>query len=85
MPRRLPTMPPPWFFRDPRESPDSIFQRLAVLDAHGARVVGADVDLANAARTPIRRDRTVVGYLALTPLQGLESEADRASWRGSRA
>jgi len=78
MPRRLPTMPPPWFFRDPRESPDSIFQRLAVLDAHGARVVGADVDLANAARTPIRRDRTVIGYLALTPLQGLESEADRA-------
>ncbi|HEX7864897.1 MAG TPA: ATP-binding protein [Variovorax sp.] len=78
MPRRLPTMPPPWFFRDPREMPDSIFQRLAVLDAHGVRVVGADVDLANAARTPIRRDRSVIGYLALTPLQGLESEADRA-------
>ncbi len=77
-PRRLPTMPPPWFFRDPRDMPDSIFQRLAVLDAHGARVVGAEVDLANAARTPIRRDRTVIGYLALTPLQGLESEADRA-------
>ena len=77
-PRRLPTMPPPWFFRDPRDMPDSIFQRLALLDAHGARVVGAEVDLANAARTPIRRDRTVIGYLALTPVQGLESEADRA-------
>ncbi|SEM49033.1 two-component system, OmpR family, sensor histidine kinase BaeS [Variovorax sp. YR750] len=77
-PRRLPTVPPPWFFRDPRDMPDSIFQRLALLDAHGSRVVGAEVDLANAARTPIRRDRTVIGYLALTPLQGLESEADRA-------
>ncbi|WP_432727392.1 ATP-binding protein [Variovorax sp. W6] len=78
VPRRLPTMPPPWFFRDPREMPDSIFQRLALLDAHGARVVGAEGDLANAARIPIRRERSVIGYLALTPLQGLESEADRA-------
>jgi len=78
VPRRLPTMPPPWFFRDPREMPDSIFQRLALLDAHGARVVGAEGDLASAARIPIRRDRSVIGYLALTPMQGLESEADRA-------
>ncbi len=78
VPRRFPTMPPPWFFRDPREMPDSIFQRLAVLDARGARVVGAEGDFANAARVPIRRDRSVIGYLALMPLQGLESEADRA-------
>lgn len=78
VPRRLPTLPPPWLFPDPREMPDSIFQRMAVLDAHGARVVGANVDLSDAARTPIRRDRSVIGYLALTPLRGLESEADRA-------
>ncbi|MFS2102726.1 ATP-binding protein [Variovorax sp. Varisp85] len=78
LPRRGPAMPPPWPFPDLREMPDSIFQRLAVLDAHGARVVGANVDLENAARTPIRRDRTVIGYLALTPMRGLESEADRA-------
>ncbi|MET3479573.1 ATP-binding protein [Variovorax atrisoli] len=78
VPRRFPTMPPPWFFRDPREMPDSIFQRLAVLDARGARVVGAEGDFANAARVPIRRDRSVIGYLALMPLEGLESEADRA-------
>ncbi|MGN8081523.1 ATP-binding protein [Variovorax sp. 22077] len=84
VPRRFPTMPPPWFFRDPREMPDSIFQRLAVLDARGARVVGAEGDFANAARVPIRRDRSVIGYLALMPLQGLESEADRAFvWRQS--
>lgn len=78
LPRRLPAMPPPWFFPDPREMADSIFQRLAVLDAQGVRVVGASVDLENAARLPIRRGRSVIGYLALTPMQGLESEADRA-------
>ncbi|RQO57919.1 two-component sensor histidine kinase [Variovorax sp. KBW07] len=70
--------PPPWFFPDPRELADSIFQRLAVLDAKGERVVGATVDLENAARLPIRRNKSVVGYLALAPVQGLESEADRA-------
>ncbi|QNK69135.1 ATP-binding protein [Variovorax sp. PAMC26660] len=78
LPRRLPSMPPPWFFPDPREMADSIFQRLAVLDAKGVRVVGASVDLENAARLPIRRGRSVIGYLALTPMQALESEADRA-------
>jgi two-component system sensor histidine kinase BaeS len=79
LPRRfLAGPPPPWFFPDPRELADSIFQRLAVLDAQGARVVGASVDLENAARLPIRRNKSVVGYLALAPVQGLESEADRA-------
>ncbi|MGJ7529611.1 ATP-binding protein [Variovorax sp. GB1P17] len=78
LPHRLPSMPPPWFFPDPREMADSIFQRLAVLDAKGVRVVGASVDLENAARLPIRRGRSVIGYLALTPVQDLESEADRA-------
>jgi two-component system sensor histidine kinase BaeS len=79
LPRRFPAgPPPPWFFPDPRELADSIFQRLAVLDAQGARVVGATIDLENSARLPIRRGRSVVGYLALAPVQGLESEADRA-------
>ncbi|MGJ7614654.1 MULTISPECIES: ATP-binding protein [unclassified Variovorax] len=82
LPRRLPGMPPgmppPWVFPDPRGMHDAIYQRLAVLDANGARVVGADIDLPNAARMPIRHNKSVVGYLALAPLQGLESEADRA-------
>ncbi len=81
LPRRVPGfpgMPPPWVFPDPRGMHDAIYQRLAVLDASGARVVGADMDLANAARMPIRHNKSVVGYLALAPLQGLESEADRA-------
>ncbi|SFQ72684.1 two-component system, OmpR family, sensor histidine kinase BaeS [Variovorax sp. OK605] len=81
LPRRapgIPGMPPPWLFPDPRGMHDSIFQRIAVLDARGARVVGADIDLANAARMPIRHNKSVIGYLALAPVQGLESEADRA-------
>jgi two-component system sensor histidine kinase BaeS len=78
LPRRFSPMPPPWFFPDPREAADSIYQRLAVVDAQGAHVVGAKVDQENAARLPIRHGRSVVGYLVLAPLQGLESEADRA-------
>ncbi|RIX74197.1 ATP-binding protein [Acidovorax cavernicola] len=78
LPRRFGMPPPPWFFPDPRGAPDSIYRRLAVLDAQGALVVGATLDQATAARLPIRRGRSVVGYLALAPVQGLESEADRA-------
>jgi two-component system sensor histidine kinase BaeS len=78
LPRRFGMMPPPWFLPDPRGAADSIYQRLAVLDAQGALVVGATIDPENAARMPIRRGRSVIGYLALAPMQGLESEADRA-------
>ncbi|MET3443188.1 two-component system sensor histidine kinase BaeS [Variovorax paradoxus] len=78
MPRRFSPPPPPWFFPDLREAADSIYQRLAVIDAHGAHVVGAKIDQENAARLPIRHGRSVVGYLLLAPMQGLESEADRA-------
>ncbi|MBJ2155586.1 ATP-binding protein [Variovorax sp. IB41] len=78
LPRRFSMPPPPWFFPDPRSAADSIYQRLAVLDAQGALVVGATIDFENAARMPIRRGRSVVGYLALAPAQGFESEADRA-------
>ncbi|QOF77449.1 ATP-binding protein [Variovorax sp. 38R] len=77
LPRRF-AMPPPGFFPGLSGPPDSIYRRLALLDAQGAWVVGATLDLATAARLPIRRGRTVVGYLALAPVQGLESEADRA-------
>jgi len=78
LPRRFSMPPPPWFFPDPRSAADSIYQRLAVLDAHGTPVVGATIDFESAARLPIRRGRSVVGYLALAPAQGFESEADRA-------
>ncbi|BEP60295.1 ATP-binding protein [Variovorax sp. V213] len=78
LPKRFVPLPPPWSFPDPREAADSIYQRLAVVDAQGARVVGAQVDQENAARLPLRHGRSVVGYLMLAPVQGLESEADRA-------
>ncbi|HWT20100.1 MAG TPA: HAMP domain-containing protein, partial [Variovorax sp.] len=78
LPRRFPPPPPLGFFPDPREAADSIFQRLGVVDAHGVHVVGTKVDQENAARLPIRHGRSVVGYLVLAPMQGLESEADRA-------
>ena len=78
LPKRYAPLPPPWLFPDPREAADSIYQRLAVVDAQGAHVVGAKVDQENAARLPLRHGRSVVGYLVLAPVQGLESEADRA-------
>ncbi|MDQ0568561.1 two-component system sensor histidine kinase BaeS [Variovorax paradoxus] len=78
LPRRFGPPPPPWFFPDSREAADSIYQRLGVIDAQGAHVVGAQVDDEDAARLPLRHGRSVVGYLVLAPVQGLESEADRA-------
>lgn len=78
LPRRYAPPPPPWLYPDPREAADSIYQRLGVVDAAGVRVVGATVDNASAARLKIRRGNDVVGYLVLAPVEGLDSEADRA-------
>ncbi|CAN5841961.1 ATP-binding protein [soil metagenome] len=78
LPRRYAPPPPPWLYPDPREAADSIYQRLGVVDAAGVRVVGATVDNASAARLKIKRGNDVVGYLVLAPVEGLDSEADRA-------
>jgi two-component system sensor histidine kinase BaeS len=78
LPRRYAPPPPPWLFPDPREAADSIYQRLGVVDTAGVRVVGASVDFASAARLNIKRGDDVVGYLVLAPVEGLDSEADRA-------
>ncbi len=78
LPRRFAPPPPPWLYPDPREAADSIYQRLGVIDAAGVRVVGAVVDNASAARLKIKRGNDVVGYLVLAPVEGLDSEADRA-------
>ncbi|MBT2320983.1 HAMP domain-containing protein [Variovorax paradoxus] len=77
LPRRYMPPPAPGFFSDPREAADSIYQRLGVVDATGARVAGASVNLASAARLPIRRGHLVIGELVLAPVEGLDSEADR--------
>ena len=78
LPRHFMPPPPPGFFSDPREAADSIYQRLGVVDASGARVAGASVDMASAAQLPIRSGRLVIGHLVLAPVEGLDSEADRA-------
>ncbi|MEJ8855315.1 ATP-binding protein [Variovorax robiniae] len=70
--------PPPWLFFGGRPSGDSPFQRLSLVDATGATVVGLVADPHEAARLPIRQGKGIVGYLVLAPLEGLKSEADRA-------
>ncbi|WP_213953323.1 MULTISPECIES: ATP-binding protein [unclassified Variovorax] len=70
--------PPPWLFFGARQSGDSPFQRLSLVDVSGATLVGMAADPGEAARLPIRQGKGVVGYLALAPLEGLKSEADRA-------
>ncbi|VTU33179.1 ATP-binding protein [Variovorax sp. PBL-E5] len=78
-----PPPPPPMagFFEGTRElpdSPDSVYQRLGLLDAAGKPVAGTTGDLADAARLPLHQHGRTIGYLVLSPLKGLESEADRA-------
>ncbi|MBS0426359.1 MAG: HAMP domain-containing protein [Proteobacteria bacterium] len=64
---------------DPPRVPEfMMFRRLAVLDASGGHVAGAEVDPAKAARLPLRDHGRLVGYLALAPIEAMESEADRA-------
>ena len=78
LPRRvMPPPPPDASPADPRARPDSLYNRLAVLDTKGAVVVG-NADLRDAARLPLKVDGREVGALVLAPLQGIGSEADRA-------
>ena len=78
LPRRHLPPPPPWLFPSLREVADSIYMRLGVVDASGKRVAGATVDPSEAAHLPIRRGHVLIGQLVLAPLEGLDSEADRA-------
>lgn len=79
LPRRNFQPPPPWMFPGGlREVANSMFRRLGVIDAHGKRVVGATVDPASAAHLPIKRGNIEIGQLVLAPMEGFDSEADRA-------
>lgn len=71
-------LPPPGAMRDPRNRPDSVYQRLGLVDAADHWIAGARVDPATAARLPLRDGDRVIGVLLLAPLEGLETEADRA-------
>lgn len=75
--RRMPP-PPPDASGDPRGNPDSVYQRLGLVDATGAWVAGAKIDPSIAARLPLRDGERLIGSLVLAPLQGLETDADRA-------
>ena len=77
-PRMTLPLPPPGSMRDPRNHPDSIYQRLGLVDAADHWIAGARVDPATAARLPLRDGDRIIGVLVLAPLEGLETEADRA-------
>lgn len=79
-------MPPPFApfppdARPPMPVMPGMHSRLALLDADDALVAGARVAPDAVVRLPLRAGDRVVGYLALAPLEALESEADRAFLR----
>ncbi|MDM0031382.1 ATP-binding protein [Variovorax sp. J22P271] len=77
-PRLSLPLPPPGAMRDPRNRPDSVYRRLGLVDASDHWIAGARVDPATAARLPLRNGDHVIAVLLLAPLEGLETEADRA-------
>lgn len=69
LPRRHAPPPPPGDPGDPRADADSVYQRLAVLDASARNIVaGEAIAVDSAIRQPLRHQNQVVGYLALAPL-----------------
>ncbi|MFT4268028.1 MAG: ATP-binding protein [Xenophilus sp.] len=70
--------PPPLPGPGPGADGPQELRRLALLDASGARIAGAMLDVAAAARLPLHEKKQLVGYLALAPIEALHSEADRA-------
>ncbi|MGI4779758.1 MAG: ATP-binding protein [Janthinobacterium lividum] len=64
--------------REPPRGPDPLSGRLGLTDTAGVHVAGAPVDFTLAVRRPLLDREKIVGYLVLAPMEGLESEADRA-------
>lgn len=63
----------------PAGGPESIYQRLALLDANAQTVLaGAPLVVAGAIRQPLHYQGRPIGYLALAPQQSTQSEAGRA-------
>ncbi len=78
LPQRFMPPAPPNTPGDPRARADNVYNRLALLDASGQRIAGSVQDMASALRQPLRQDARTVAYLALMPLQGIQTDADRA-------
>ena len=78
LPGRFAPPPPPDMPGDPRARQDNIYSRLAVFDTAGTRVAGNAIALSGAVKMPLQHDGRTVGYLALAPLAGVQTDADRA-------
>ncbi|ROZ64421.1 ATP-binding protein [Ramlibacter sp. WS9] len=78
LPGRFAPPPPPDMPGDPRARADNIYNRLAVFDAHETRLAGNAIGWPGAVKMPLQHDGRTVGYLALAPLAGVQTDADRA-------
>jgi two-component system, OmpR family, sensor histidine kinase BaeS len=78
LPGRFAPPPPPDVPADPRARPDNIYSRLAVFDNAGTRLAGNAIALSGAVKMPLQHDGRTIGHLALAPLAGVQTDADRA-------
>jgi two-component system sensor histidine kinase BaeS len=78
LPRRfLPPLPPD-ARHDPRDDADSVYNRVSLLAADGKQLLAGRRPSDDMLRKEINVHGRTVGYLALAPLEGLGSRADRA-------
>lgn len=79
LPERYAPPPPPDVPGDPRARADLVYARLALLDASGRQqLAGQPRDLGTLVKTPLLHGGATVGWLAIAPLQGTQSAADKA-------
>ncbi|MBG9388943.1 ATP-binding protein [Caenimonas aquaedulcis] len=63
----------------PGERPGGLFNRLALFDAAGTtRIAGPGIALDSAVKMTLQHEGRTVGVLALAPLSGMQTDADRA-------
>jgi two-component system sensor histidine kinase BaeS len=78
LPPRLDPPPPPDALQYPRASADSVYTRMALLAADGTQVLAGHPYSDRMLRKQINVHGHTVGYLALAPIEGLGTRADRA-------
>jgi two-component system sensor histidine kinase BaeS len=79
LPQRFAPPAPPNIPGDPRTRAGNVYNRMALLDASGQRhLAGNAIDAASAVKQPLRLSSRTVAYLALMPLQGIQTDTDRA-------
>jgi two-component system, OmpR family, sensor histidine kinase BaeS len=72
--------PPPLDGLDaPRPPPDSVYERMALLNADAnARLAGSHVAIAGTVKRALQHNNKVIAYLAIAPMKSMSSEAGRA-------